>query len=627
MADYKTPGVYVEEITTLPPSVGQVPTAIPAFVGYTEKASRSGKNLTNTPTHITSMLDYHSLFGGNFSLGNIEIKLDDNNSVDNIKFGNTRYLYDSIRLFFANGGGECYIVSVGNYESNIDAEHLIDGINSVIKEDHPTMLLCPDAMLLEKKEAAYSVQQAMLSQCTMLQDRVAILDVFNGFVQRSEEDVVLNFRNGIGVNNLKYGAAYYPWVQSTFDPKFSFEDVKLKNSNDEDIDFSDLMVDTTVIDNIKSAIADTLKFEEYITNPLSLENPKSLKESFFNIGDVENGSLDEAKHYVEILNNLSKNMIGLSESGYKNDLIKNELVVKTNPNSALKMLTEALLSIDLSCGFDVVKADDYPNFDLEGTKPAFKDIDENLLPKHAIDGLKKLFENSAEILVNIRKDINKIKSNLDTAVYNNSEVYNNVVNEIQKQASLIPPSGAIAGLYAHVDAERGVWKAPANVSLSSVAGPWIKLDNQQQEDLNVDVLAGKSVNAIRSFTGKGTLVWGARTLAGNDNEWRYISVRRLFNMVEKSVRLSTNWAVFEPNDQGTWIRVKAMIENYLTNLWSQGALAGSSPGAAFFVNIGLGSTMTQVDILEGKMNIEIGMAAVRPAEFIILKFSHKLQEA
>jgi len=151
--------------------------------------------------------------------------------------------------------------------------------------------------------------------------------------------------------------------------------------------------------------------------------------------------------------------------------------------------------------------------------------------------------------------------------------------------------------------------------------------NQQQEDLNVDVSAGKSINAIRPFTGKGTLVWGARTLAGNDNEWRYISVRRLFNMVEQSVKLSTNWAVFEPNDANTWIRVKAMIENYLTNLWKAGALAGASPDAAFFVNIGIGTTMSAVDILEGRMNIEIGMAAVRPAEFIVLKFSHKLQES
>ncbi|HEB76484.1 MAG TPA: phage tail sheath family protein, partial [Nitrospirae bacterium] len=183
------------------------------------------------------------------------------------------------------------------------------------------------------------------------------------------------------------------------------------------------------------------------------------------------------------------------------------------------------------------------------------------------------------------------------------------------------------GVYAMVDGSRGVWKAPANVSLSGVAGLTETIDSDEQKDLNVDTTAGKSINAIRAFTGKGILVWGARTLAGNDNEWRYIPVRRFFNMVEESVKKSTYWAVFEPNDANTWIKVKSMIENYLTQKWREGALAGAKPDQAFYVKVGLGSTMTAQDILEGRMNVEIGMAVVRPAEFIVLKFSHKMQEA
>jgi phage tail sheath protein FI len=178
-----------------------------------------------------------------------------------------------------------------------------------------------------------------------------------------------------------------------------------------------------------------------------------------------------------------------------------------------------------------------------------------------------------------------------------------------------------------VDSNRGVWKAPANVSLNSVSRLTETIDNKEQEDLNVDVVAGKSINAIRAFTGKGILIWGARTLAGNDNEWRYVPVRRFFNMVEESVKKSTYWAVFEPNDANTWIKVKSMIENYLTQKWRDGALAGAKPDEAFFVKVGLGTTMTAQDILEGRMNVEIGMAVVRPAEFIILKFSHKMQES
>lgn len=192
--------------------------------------------------------------------------------------------------------------------------------------------------------------------------------------------------------------------------------------------------------------------------------------------------------------------------------------------------------------------------------------------------------------------------------------------------STIPPSGAIAGVYANVDGTRGVWKAPANVSLNNVIGPAVKIDNSDQDDMNVTA-TGKSINAIRAFAGRGTLVWGARTLAGNDNEWRYIPVRRFFIMVEESVKKATYPFVFENNDANTWTKVRVMIQNFLTLQWRAGALQGAKPEDAFFVHVGLNETMTALDILEGRMIVEIGMAVVRPAEFIILRFSHKMQES
>ena len=186
------------------------------------------------------------------------------------------------------------------------------------------------------------------------------------------------------------------------------------------------------------------------------------------------------------------------------------------------------------------------------------------------------------------------------------------------------PPARVAGVYAAVDRTRGVWKAPANVSLADVSGVAVKVNDRMQEDLNV-TSTGKSVNAIRAFTGKGSLIWGARTLAGNDNEWRYVPVRRFFNMAEESIKKATEPFVFEPNDRGTWVRVRAMIENFLTVQWRQGALAGAVTQQAFFVKVGLGETMTAQDILEGRMIVEVGMAVVRPAEFIILRFAHKMQ--
>jgi phage tail sheath protein FI len=192
--------------------------------------------------------------------------------------------------------------------------------------------------------------------------------------------------------------------------------------------------------------------------------------------------------------------------------------------------------------------------------------------------------------------------------------------------SLVPPSGAAAGVYASTDRSRGVWKAPANVSLRAVISPTYKLTDAEQGSLNIHD-TGKSINAIRAFTGKGILVWGARTLAGNDNEWRYINVRRFFIFVEESTKKASEPMVFENNDARTWVRIRAMIENFLTIQWRQGALAGATTKEAFYVKVGLGETMTALDILEGRLIVEIGMAAVRPAEFIVLRFSHKMQES
>jgi phage tail sheath protein FI len=146
-------------------------------------------------------------------------------------------------------------------------------------------------------------------------------------------------------------------------------------------------------------------------------------------------------------------------------------------------------------------------------------------------------------------------------------------------------------------------------------------------DEDARALVTLGVNPLRTFPGVGSVVWGARTLAGNDNEWRYVPVRRLFLTIEESTKKASAFAVFEPNDATTWLKVKGMIESYLYGLWEQGALAGAKPEAAYYVHVGLGRTMTAQDVLEGRLKVEIGIAAVRPAEFIVIRFMHKLQEA
>ncbi len=178
----------------------------------------------------------------------------------------------------------------------------------------------------------------------------------------------------------------------------------------------------------------------------------------------------------------------------------------------------------------------------------------------------------------------------------------------------------MAGVYCATDARRGVWKAPANVVLSGISDVADRLTEDEQGTMNQ-----KGINAIRYFTNKGFVVWGTRTLQDDDN-WRYIPVRRLFNAAERDIKQAMRFAVFEPNSQPTWERVRSAIDNYLHQLWQQGALAGNSPQEAYFVQIGQGVTMSDIDIKQGKMVVKVGMAAVRPAEFIILQFSQNVAQ-
>lgn len=184
----------------------------------------------------------------------------------------------------------------------------------------------------------------------------------------------------------------------------------------------------------------------------------------------------------------------------------------------------------------------------------------------------------------------------------------------------LPASAAVAGCYARNDRERGVWKAPANIELHGVQAPSVVVTNEDQDGMNA-----KGINAIRAFNGRGTLIWGTRTLDVDGDDWRYIPVRRLFNSVERDIKKSVQAMVFEPNNQATWERVRGAIDNYLRTLWRQGALLGDSESEAYFVKVGKDVTMDQQDIQQGKMIIEVGMAAVRPAEFIVLQVSQKMQ--
>ena len=630
MADYKTPGVYIEEISQAAPTAAQVPTAIPAFIGYTQKATKSGTKMLNVPVYINSLLEYKDIFGGDYSHKSIDVKLDEDKNISEVKFDKQFYLFNSVRMFFANGGGQCCIISIGHYDEDIDKEKLEGGILLCKRENVPTIILIPEAVLLKTNEECYAVQQQALMLCAKLKDRVTVLDIYDGYKDMDDlDDVITNFRTGIGINGLQFGAAYYPWLQTLYTTSFSYKNVNFKDSNGKNVKLEDIVPDPIQINNLNSSIADLETIKTFIANPSG--NGKALKINFDNIDIKIVKKKAELSYKIALIKKVAISLLQIRDKSLTNDTVKNELKLKTNRTSLLASIIQTLYAIDLGIkglGFDLKK--DFTDFGLDKVR-ANNDLvnikDETQLVALANPMIKSLFQTFTKFLATVKQDAIDIESHCDKAVFENVQLYKTAVNKIYEQSAILPPSGAIAGIYSQVDGSRGVWKAPANVSVSNIVKPLVKIDNDQQEDLNVDGIGGKSVNAIRTFVGRGALVWGARTLAGNDNDWRYISVRRFFNMAEKALKQSSAWAIFEPNIEMTWIRLKAMMNNYLTNLWKAGALVGGTPDEAFFVNVGVGSTMTQVDVLEGKMIIEVGMAVVRPAEFIIIRFSHKSADA
>lgn len=212
----------------------------------------------------------------------------------------------------------------------------------------------------------------------------------------------------------------------------------------------------------------------------------------------------------------------------------------------------------------------------------------------------------------------------NNALLNASQTYSLIIQHVLADVNILPASGGMAGVITTIDDQSGVWVAPANVSLVGVVSLPIRLSDSQQENLNVDAVSGKSINAIRSFNGRGILVWGARTLDGNSMDWRYLSVRRTIIFLEQSCKLAISTYVFSPNDKNTWESVKAMIGSFLMSVWTQGGLAGPTPSTAFSVDCGLGTTMTSDDILNGFMRITVKVAIVRPAEFIVITFQQQM---
>ncbi|WP_312078163.1 phage tail sheath C-terminal domain-containing protein [Chryseobacterium sp.] len=640
VSSIKTPGVYINEIDAFPPSVAQVATAIPAFLGYTEKGPA-------VPTRIKSFMEFEQTFGGAPAPKSITVVLDENGQPsDDSKAVESKFqLYNSLKLFYENGGGVCYIVSVGKYMNGSSVNTISEndffgnspkkGINLLENVDEPTLILFPDAVNVESTDAKKSlgnIQKQALMQCEKLMDRFVIMDV----IQKDGLDQDLSdFRDAIGNSALKYGAAYYPNLISSVPKSFRFADIQGNG-----VDFKVLYPGSLSSINNFEALNSDLSTLEATWEALSSDKTKPAS-AVSNESEV-NSYVTKCWNLLGVLKDSSAINNADFES-YISDSVKTSLKPVAQNLFDFEAKYDSLSGINYTLVMDSTLDNTFSDADWKNSPATdFQASTQNAYDKRLtsnpdsaddaahygkisseLDKLHSMIVNTINSLMQKSSDYElKIENDLTSQL----PAYSAVINKLNQSMNIIPPSGAMAGIYSKTDATRGVWKAPANVSVNSIVGITEDINDADQENMNIHE-TGKSVNAIRNFSGKGFLVWGGRTLAGNSNDWRYINVRRLAIMIEESVKKACMQFIFEPNVAQTWVSVKGMIDNYLTLLWNDGALAGSKPQHAFFVSVGLNETMSAQDILEGRIIVKIGYAPSRPAEFIILEFKQMQQRS
>jgi phage tail sheath protein FI len=524
ITNYRMPGVYVTETDIFPPPMAGVQTAVPAFIGYTGKADVKGDSVLFKPVQVGSLADFETIFGtGHHPRYNlVEAKGD---APADLNFGKTAYrlvphdgkrfiFHQCMRLYFDNGGGTCYIVSVGDYQSTVNKDDLLKGLKVIEDQTGPTILAAPEAVLLKDTSSFNAVVQAMLSQCAEKKDRFALLDIHAPLDPKQDDfgskhnELIEAFRAGAVAGDLSYGASYFPHLNTTL---LQPSDFNLTNFN-----FAQPFLST-----FESAL------KEAVSSSYQPESP-----------------------YITAL------------------------TARINEIKSLAVLEQTALEQSDPEQTDTVRKLSQINQELVAGLPALK------------------------------------------AAY----------QVMASQLNVLPPTPAIAGILAHNDSARSIWTAPANVELNSVVAPTVKVSRGAEENFAVPD-DGKAVNLIKSFPGRGTMVWGARTLDGNNYKLRYIQVRRTIMYIEQSIAQVIKPFDSAANTEQTWKMVTSLISGFLKGVWREGGLVGASPDQAFAVQCGLATTMTPQDIMNGDMIVQVTVAMIHPAEFIELTFKRKMGRA
>lgn len=666
---YKTPGVYVEEKNSFGSSIVANETAIPSFIGFTQYAIQANGEPLNRikdseivyePKLVRSVLEYENAFGGADDTGDIMITQHADTGAytsTNQKGGKSYtpgFMYPAISNFFSNGGGACYIISIGTY-NQFDTDVTAAAINTemafiqkAIEQAETTTLILPTDLLRFGTNSYYSWGTQLINFSEIEKKYFTVMDV----IQAKPTDPVLDegdisaYRNSVKPTYPSYAGAYFPYLKSltAYAYKKDLSNVYLDGSKlmtgGGGVNMYEVGTTTDPATNLYKATfnsatdfpAVTLVAGEAVEPSTTIAVATTGGTSTMTITfatDATAASINAVWATEKIKNpswSLDFKLAPAAGNGVVNELgmWKNveanmfPFIVTSNaalgatafvPKMIATIATGGTATVVTSTGSAVtitVPADKTPKQALELYDPKFPTVQLALNPAYILNTITAGATVDLPIIYTNNATIEDVKSYL-------------AVNYIN-----MPPSPYMAGIYSRLDNATGVWTPPANVSPIGVTGPVVSLTNKQQENLNVDATAGISVNAIRSFTGKGTLVWGARTNDGNSLDWRYVNVRRLFISMETDISKALEAYVFKPNVHNTWVEVKTNIESYLFGLFGQGAFAGTVPETSYQVLIGVGETMTDEDVLNGYMRASIMVAPVRPAEFIVLTFSQMI---
>ena len=576
MAEYLSPGVYVEEFESGGKPMEGVSTSTAGFIGLAERGPVEG-----VPQLVTNFADFKRTYGSYLSES---------------EFGEYRFLAYAVEHFFINGGSRCFVARVAPGDARCAEGYVPAKEGAVLTFTAKNPGIWGDNIRVVMTPASKAKTQIL-----------EILDTSAG-----RKYLV---KNGAGFNPGDV-VAYTDKKQTIYNRVVKSQDNMLEFAED----FDESVVDKNL-----------LPVKTISTCEFSLEV--------------------KYDDQVELYENLSFNVEApnfITKRTAKSDLIAvtcGALPEGTVPPFAALCAEEdqALVTATLMGGSNgsvsSLSAADFIGVDNGAGRrtgiQAF--LDNDMVSLMAVPGvvdpnvqlmLVAHCENlgSRFAVLDVPRDARKVQD-----IINHREIFDSnyaalyhpwleIFDPLDKKNIAIPPSGSILGIYARSDNTRGVHKAPANEVVRACVGLDCQFNKGEQ-----DILNPKGVNLIRAFPGQGIRVWGART-ASSDGSWKYINVRRLFIFIEESIKANTNWAVFEPNDEQLWVRVKRTIDVFLTGLWRSGSLAGSSAAEAFFVDIGR-STMSQDDIDNGRLICLIGVAPVKPAEFVIFRLTQKTSEA